>query len=129
MENLNYNSEIYSRVFQKSREIIECSRDFILPDFYADIKRIIGSSGSISPESCFIEGTKASMSGTLTTKVLFLDDENKLRSVTFTQDYSASIPIGDSAAYEDISMFCCPVLENVSVKKIIEAFLETLTKM
>ena len=118
MENLNYNSEIYSRVFQKSREIIECSRDFILPDFYADIKRIIGSSGSISPESCFIEGTKASMSGTLTTKVLFLDDENKLRSVTFTQDYSASIPIGDSAAYEDISMFCCSVLENVSVKTV-----------
>ncbi|MBE6607903.1 MAG: DUF3794 domain-containing protein [Ruminococcaceae bacterium] len=112
------NSEIYSRVFQKSREIIECSRDFILPDFYADIKRIIGSSGSISPESCFVEGGKASMSGTLTTKVLFLDDENKLRAVTFTQDYSASIPVGDNGAYGDISMFCCPVLENVSVKTV-----------
>ncbi len=112
------NSEIYSRVFQKSREIIECSRDFILPDFYADIKRIISSSGNISPETCFVEGGKASMSGTLTTHVLFLDDENKLRAVTFTQDYSASIPVGDSGAYGDVSMFCCPVLENVSVKTV-----------
>lgn len=118
MENFKGNSEIYSRVFQKSREIIECSRDFILPDFYADIKRIIGSSGSISPESCFVEGGKASMSGTLTTRVLFLDDENKLRAVTFTQDYSANIPIGDSSLYGDVSMFSCPVLENISVKTV-----------
>ncbi|MBQ5602514.1 MAG: DUF3794 domain-containing protein [Clostridia bacterium] len=118
MENFKGNSEIYSRVFQKSREIIECSRDFILPDFYADIKRIIGSSGSISPEGCFVEGTKVSMSGTLTTRVLFIDDENKLRALTFTQDYSASIPISDSSLYGDVSVFCCPVLENVSVKTV-----------
>ena len=110
--------EIYSRVFQKSRELIECSRDFILPDFYADIKRIISASGSISPESCFVEGGKASMSGTHTTRVLFIDDDNKLRSVTFTQDYSATIPVGDSAAYEEISLICCPTLENVSVKTV-----------
>ncbi len=112
------NCEIYSRVFQKSREMIECSRDFILPDFYADIKRIISASGNISPESCFVEGGKASMSGALTTRVLFIDDEGKLRSVTFTQDYSAAIPVGDSAPYDDISLMCCPTLESVSVKTV-----------
>ncbi len=112
------NCEIYSRVFQKSREMIECSRDFILPDFYADIKRIISTSGNISPETCFVEGGKASVSGTLTTRVLFIDDEGKLRSVTFTQDYSATIPVGDSASYDEISIMCCPTLESVSVKTV-----------
>lgn len=110
--------EIYSRVFQKSRELVEFSRDFILPDFYADIKRIISASGNISPESCFVEGGKASISGTVTTRALFIDDEGKLRSVTFTQDYSATIPVGDSAPYEDISLICCPTLESVSVRTV-----------
>ena len=111
-------SEVYSRVFQKSREIIECSRDFILPDFYADIRRIISYTGNISPESCFVENSKVTISGALTTQVLFLDDDNKLRAVTFTQDYSSSIPVSDPGTYGDISLFCCPILENVSVKTV-----------
>ncbi len=120
----NFSSEmtekcnICSRVFQKSREMIECSRDFILPDFYADIKRIISASGNISPETCFVEGGKASMSGTLTVRVLFIDDEGKLRSVTFTQDYSATILVGDNASYDEFLIMCCPTLESVSVKTV-----------
>lgn len=114
---ISENCSIYSRVFQKSRELIECSKDFILPDFYADIKRIINTSGSIFPEDCFVEGGKVNIGGTLSVKILFIDDEGKLRSATFAQDYSALIPLDDGDS-DDLLLVCCPALENISVKTV-----------
>lgn len=121
MENFSEMTEkgiIYSRVFQKGRDMIECSRDFILPDLYADIKRVISSSGSIYPEECFVESGKVSVNGTLTARMLFVDDEGALRSATFAQDYSASFPVSDVDSEDDILVVCCPTLESVSVKTV-----------
>ena len=112
------NCTVYSRVFQKGRDIIECSRDFILPDLYADIKKVISSSGSIYPEECFVEGNKVCVSGTLTARILFADDEGALRSVTFTQDYSGAFSLSGIENADEISVICSPVLESVSVKTV-----------
>lgn len=119
MENFSEMTEsctVYSRVFQKGRDVIECSHDFILPDLYADIKRIVSSSGSIYPEECYVESGKVCVGGTLTVRVLFIDDEGALRSVKFTKDYSASFPLPDTESEDDITVICCPMLESVSVK-------------
>ncbi len=113
------NSQIYSRIFQKSREKLEISRDFIIPDLYGDIKRIIGYSGSLSPEECYTDSGKANVSGTLTVRILFVDDENKLRGVTFTEDYfSGVLLMANDFPYGEDIVFSCPTLDNLTVKTV-----------
>lgn len=113
---LDVGGEICVRAVQKNRETAECSRDFILPDLYADIKKIISYSGSISPESSFVDGSKAVYGGTLNLKVLFIDDESRVRSALFSQDYSGNIALTDEEGYGEYNVISCPVLESISVR-------------
>lgn len=67
----------------------ECSKDFILPDSYPDIRKILYTSGTLCPERSYIDGGRFTGSGTLVCKVLFSDENDELHTVSFTLDYSA----------------------------------------
>ncbi len=121
MENfseITENCVIYSRVAQKGRDIIECSRDFILPDLYPDIKKVVSFSGSICPEEAFAESGRVNVSGTLSAKILFIDDEGALHSVTFTQDYASPAQVSDLDSPDDAVVISCPVLDDILVKTV-----------
>lgn len=121
----------YQEKLQKTREVsirtgdgaqgmplgmLDLSRDCILPDSYADIKRILSVSASLVPSGAYIEGGKAFYSGEIVCRVLFVSDEGKNCAVQFNLDYEGNIPLG--SADSDYTAAFLPVLESVSARSI-----------
>lgn len=121
----------YQENLQKKREVairtgdatqggplgmLEVSRDCILPDSYADIKRILSVSASLVPSSTYAEGGKAFCAGEMICRILFVSDEGKNASVTFHLDYESYIPLG-SADREFTAAFM-PMIESVNARSI-----------
>ena len=65
----------------------ECSRDFVLPDYMGDIKRLLKYSASLTPCNKFLSGRDVSLLGIVTFKVLYLDGEDRLTEASFTSDF------------------------------------------
>lgn len=70
----------------------ECSKDFILPDSYPDIRKILYTEGTLCPERSYIDNARFVSGGTLICKVLFSDENDELHTVAFTLEYSAASP-------------------------------------
>ncbi|MBQ4120805.1 MAG: DUF3794 domain-containing protein [Clostridia bacterium] len=119
-ENLQKKREVSLRTTDGAQGLplglIEISRDCILPDSYADIKRILSVSASLVPSNGYAEGGKAFYAGELLCRVLFVSDEGKNCSVPFTLEYEGSAPLG-SADGEYTAVFM-PNLESVNARSV-----------
>lgn len=87
--NMDYTPDntIYLRSSEKLQTKNEFSGDFILPDSYEDIRKILYTSASLRPERCEITSGKLANEGRLFYTVLFEDDNGKINSVDFSSDY------------------------------------------
>ncbi len=94
----------------------EVSRDFILPDLYADIKRILAVTGTLSPTTGYTDGGKAFFGGDLTFRVLFVTDEGEARSVSFPAEYEGQVTVGGSESA--LRTLFLPTLETVSARSV-----------
>ena len=115
-ENLQKKREVALRTAENAIGSLEISRDCILPDSYADIKRILAVSASLVPQSEYAEGGKAFYAGEVACRVLFVSDEGKNCAVTFHLDYEGSLPIG--SADGDYTAAFMPILESVNARSI-----------
>ena len=119
-ENLQTKREVALRIGEhtqgSSPGLLDLTRDCILPDSYADIKRILAVSASLVPSSGYAEGGKAFYAGEVICRVLFVSDEGKNCSVTFHLDYEGNLPIG--AADGDFTAVFMPVLESVNARSV-----------
>ena len=106
------NSPVFIREM-KNRALGEINRDFILPDVYADIKRILGYKARLVPESTFADRGKVEHRGSLECKVIFVSDEGKMRCASFRDDYALTLSYDGEGSDR---AFVMPVIENVSVK-------------
>ena len=97
----------------KNRAVGEINRDFILPDVYADIKRILGYKARLVPESSFADRGKVEHRGSLECKVIFVSDEGKMRCASFKDDYAITLPYEGEGSDRALVL---PMIENVSVK-------------
>ncbi|MGM9681640.1 MAG: SPOCS domain-containing protein [Eubacteriales bacterium] len=95
---------------------IDCTKDVILPDLYRDMKKILWYTGSLHPESVYMDNAKASYEGTLSCTVLFLDEEDQVRCMKASLDYSGSVPVEGSGA--KCRILSLPVLESLSIKAL-----------
>ncbi len=66
----------------------EISEEFILPDYLPDIKRIIRAEARPRIDGKFITTGRVEYEGDIVCHLLFCDESNKLRSVTFTAAFS-----------------------------------------
>lgn len=92
----------------------ECSRDFILPDAYPDIRKILYTSGTLCPERTYIDNRRFTDSGSLVCKLLFADENDELHSVAFTLEYSASAPIDEEEG--EMAVGAEESLQGISVR-------------
>lgn len=119
-ENLQKKREVALRTGESSQSgasgILEISRDCILPDSYADIKRILAVSASLVPQSEYAEGGKAFYAGEVVCRILFVSDEGKNCAVTFHLDYEGSLPLG--SADGDYTVAFMPILESVNARSV-----------
>lgn len=116
MKNQQSEREIRIRSSEKPGSGCDCSKDVILPDTYRDLKKILWFGGELHPEQVYMEGNKAMYEGVLNCSLLFVDEEDKVRSLTLPLEYKGSCPTDGEG--DRITPIAIPVLENLSVKAL-----------
>ncbi len=107
---------LWRRSDEKLQIHAECTKDFILPDSYPDIRKILYTAGTLCPGRCFAENGKLSCGGNLICKVLFSDENDEIHTVQFTMEYNGQTPIKDQAG--EAAVTSDEVLQNVSARAL-----------
>ncbi len=74
----------------------EIAEEFILPDYLPDIKRIIRVDAKPRIDGKFITAGKIDYEGDVVCHLLFCDDDNRLKTVTFTAAFSDGIELSEA---------------------------------
>ena len=98
MENTREKRKIVTRKGQEAS--LECTAEFVLPDYKGDIKRIMHTEARALPSGSFVGEDTAEFNGVVVFEVLYLSASDELTSVSFTTDYTVNIPKGEGV--EDI---------------------------
>ena len=70
----------------------ETSEDFTLPDYLPEVRRIISCTGSVLPESKYIDRGEIITSGLVVYTVYYLGDDGSLNATPLNSEYTAQIP-------------------------------------
>ncbi|MBQ9691927.1 MAG: DUF3794 domain-containing protein, partial [Clostridia bacterium] len=73
----------------------EISEEFILPDYLPDVKRIIKVSAKPRIDTKYVTMGRVEYEGDVVAVILFIDEENKLRTVTFKAAFADAIEVSD----------------------------------
>ena len=65
----------------------ESSLDYTLPDYDTDVRKILFTDAIVRPAGKFVGDGEVELSGIVVYTVVYTDNENKLKSVTFSSDY------------------------------------------
>lgn len=71
----------------------EVAEEFILPDLFPDIKKIIRADARPRIDGKYISQGKIEYDGEVTSRLLFIDEKNQLHAVNFTSTFSDSVEI------------------------------------
>ena len=71
----------------------EIAEEFILPDYLPDIKRVIRADAAPKIDGKYLSDGKLSFDGEVACRMLYTDEQNCLKSVTFTAAFSDSAEI------------------------------------
>ena len=78
----------------------ESQTDFTLPDYQADLRKILFSEVTLRPSGRFAGGEEVEFSGIVVYNVVYLDAEGSIASAEFTSDYDYSVKCS-SDSYQD----------------------------
>ena len=78
----------------------ESQTDFTLPEYQADVRKILFSEVSLRPSGRFAGGEEVEFSGVAVYNVVYLDSEGGIGSAEFTSDYDYSVKCS-SDSYKD----------------------------
>ena len=98
----------------RSTQAPEVSVDFVLPDYYGDIRRILQVSATPRLDGVFREETHLEYDGTVTFSILYLTEEDHLRNLTFSESFSGECEISQMNAESLVSVL--PVAESVTCR-------------
>lgn len=96
--------------------LTECSKDLILPDSYPDIQKILYTDGTLLPERSYVDNRRFVSGGNLVCKVLFADENGEPHTVSFTLEYSASVPVNEEVGEAMVSAE--EILKSVSARAL-----------
>lgn len=69
----------------------ESQVDYVLPDYLADVRKILFTEATLRPSGRFAGGETVEFSGVVVYNVVYLDSEGDISSVEFTSDYDYSV--------------------------------------
>jgi hypothetical protein len=71
-----------------SRELFtEVACDYVLPDYLGEVRKILYTEARAMPLPTYMNGEEASASGGVRFRMVYTDDEGRLASVEFSEDY------------------------------------------
>lgn len=95
---------------------IELARDFILPDSYADVKKVLGVTAMLSPGGGYTEEGKAYYSGEVIAEVLFVTDEGGSVMLPCAIPYEGTVAVGsEEGLYETVLL---PSIDSLSARAV-----------
>ncbi|MBE6568937.1 MAG: hypothetical protein E7658_01795 [Ruminococcaceae bacterium] len=88
-------------------ETAETAEDFILPDYMAEVQRVLGVTAAVTLDDAFLEGDFLEAEGDVIYTVLYQSSDKGLASAPLTSRYSCRVPIrrgeGDGFGVEDVT--------------------------
>lgn len=78
----------------------ELTKDFSLPDYQPEIKRLLRVTATVTPPDKYIGGGSAECSGSVDFCILYSGNDGALYSATETEEYSFSVPVEIPAEFE-----------------------------
>lgn len=99
----------------RTQGMIDIARDFILPDMYADIKRILFVTGKMSPDGCYVSGAKATFGARSEFCVGFVTDEEEVRCAAFTCDFEGSVTVDENI---DSDIAFMPRFDSINARSV-----------
>ncbi len=94
---------LYTKQIQ-ALAVNDCSEDFVLPDYYPEIRRIMGVRCTAAAEGKYVSGDEIEADGDVTYTVLYTDGDGEICQVSETTQYTAGLPlknIGSEGASPD----------------------------
>ena len=99
----------------------DVSEEFTLPDYVAEVRKILFTRANVLPESKYISDTQGGASvdfgGTVTYFVIYTDDEGKLCSTPLSSNYEASMVIKGNPSEVFIDTVCDNVTTRVTAPR------------
>ena len=87
-------------------EMTETAEDFVLPDYMAEVQRIVGVTAGVTLDDAFLEGDFLEAEGSVLYTVLYQSSDKGLASAPLTSRYSCRLPLnrqeGDGFGVEDV---------------------------
>lgn len=115
MTNKKENSDVRSEKMQLTllydgENVGEVSEEFSLPDYQAEVSRIVCVRPQFLLENKYISDTGSGIfleiGGTVTYSVIYTDDEGELFCVPLSSTYEAKIPLSEMAEHTELSFKC-----------------------
>lgn len=92
----------------------EVTVDFVLPDYYGDIRRILEVSATPRLDGVFREESHLEYDGTVTFSILYLTEEDHLRNLTFAESFGGETDI--AGMNEESLVSVLPVAESTTCR-------------
>ena len=94
----------------------EIAEEFILPDYLPDVRRIIRADAKPRLDGKFVSRGKVEYEGEVSCRILFIDEENKLRSVSFNLPFADAVEI--PAVEEECIANLLPTPQSLSCRMV-----------
>ena len=97
----------------------EVSGDFTLPDYYAEIRRILCVTPTVLPPAKYVGDSTAEFNGVVDYVVTYVGGDGEMYSIPLSSDYSFTVPLDKSACEtipESISALCTVGVESVNTR-------------
>ncbi|MBE6630343.1 MAG: hypothetical protein E7624_05780 [Ruminococcaceae bacterium] len=92
---------------------LEVTAEFVLPDYYSEISRLLWVRPTFLPPERFMGGGKAEFSGRVIYEVLYTGPDGALYGTSPEEGYAFSIPLEGFADMEGAQVFAAPVIDAV----------------
>ena len=113
MENLSTGRGI-SRIDTDITHTDEITREFSLPDYIPEIRKLLGCKVGVLPENRYSSKDNLEINGAITYLVIYSDDEGKLCAVPLSSDFEIQIPLSEAEG----TLFSDLALDSVTPKVI-----------
>ncbi len=86
----------------------EVSEEFVLSDYYGDIRRVLCFQAKAHTDDWFFQGEKLNFEGVVQFSLLYITEDGRVQNATFSKDFSDSVSLSEGEG-DTLLMLCTAV--------------------
>lgn len=107
------------------KEYVEISNDYTLPDYIADVRKIVNSESKCRINNVYSNGADITYDGEITHNILVISDDDTLCNIVYSEDFSVNGNIGDKVSTD----YHEAVIENSAIRLVSPRKISCKTKV